>query len=46
MQSPVETIPTYDARELTAGQSKAQITLDGQAYTLRITKTGKLILTK
>ena len=46
MQSPAETIPTHDARALTAGQIMAQITLDGQIYTLRITKAGKLILTK
>lgn len=46
MQSPTLTIPTYDARTLTAGQAMAQITLDGQVYTLRITKAGKLILTK
>lgn len=46
MQSQAATIPTYDARVLTAGQSMAQITLDGQVYTLRITKAEKLILTK
>ena len=46
MQSPADTIPTHDARTLTAGQIMAQITLDGQVYTLRITKAGKLILTK
>jgi hemin uptake protein HemP len=48
MQSSVvqEDIPTYDARVLTAGQSLARIQLDGQVYTLRITRAGKLILTK
>lgn len=46
MQSQATTIPTYDARVLTAGQAMAQITLDGQVYTLRITKAEKLILTK
>jgi hemin uptake protein HemP len=46
MQSPARPIPTHDARDLTAGQVLAQITLDTQVYTLRITKSGKLILTK
>ena len=41
-----EDYPTYDARALTAGQTVARIALDGQLYTLRITKAGKLILTK
>ncbi|WP_254704019.1 hemin uptake protein HemP [Roseovarius sp. THAF9] len=36
----------HDARELTRGQTTAQITLDGKVYTLRITRAGKLILTK
>ena len=31
---------------LTAGEATALITLDGQTYTLRITRSGKLILTK
>ena len=39
-------IPTHDARELTGPTGQAQILLDGQAYTLRITRAGKLILTK
>lgn len=38
--------PKHDARELTGGGSLASITLDGQQYTLRITRQGKLILTK
>lgn len=38
--------PTYDARILTAGQITAQIVLDDSVYTLRITRSGKLILTK
>jgi hemin uptake protein HemP len=47
MMQPVKvTIPTYDARVLTAGETMAQIVLDGQVYTLRITKAEKLILTK
>lgn len=43
---PASAIPTYDARTLTNGQLVAQIVLDGHVYTLRITKAGKLILTK
>lgn len=35
-----------DARALTEGGNTAQITLDGMVYTLRITRAGKLILTK
>ncbi len=36
----------YDARELTQGEATAHITLDDKVYTLRITRAGKLILTK
>lgn len=36
----------HDARRLTGGQGTATIVLDGQAYVLRITRAGKLILTK
>lgn len=36
----------HDARELTAGHPHALITLDGKTYVLRITRAGKLILTK
>lgn len=36
----------HDARTLTAGGPTAQITLDDKIYTLRITRAGKLILTK
>jgi hemin uptake protein HemP len=35
-----------DVRALTAGASTATLVLDGQPYTLRITRLGKLILTK
>ena len=35
-----------DARALTGGGQTARITLDGKLYTLRITRAGKLILTK
>ncbi|PTV96567.1 hemin uptake protein HemP [Rhodobacter aestuarii] len=38
--------PAHDARNLTRGGNLAQIALDGQIYTLRITRQGKLILTK
>ncbi len=39
-------LPLHDARELTGAEGLALILLDGQAYTLRITRAGKLILTK
>ncbi|PYF08630.1 hemin uptake protein hemP [Rhodobacter viridis] len=39
-------LPAHDARILTRGGNLAQIDLDGQTYTLRITRQGKLILTK
>ena len=38
--------PRHDARALTGGGVSATIDLDGQLYTLRITRAGKLILTK
>lgn len=38
--------PLHKATDLTAGGDMAQIELDGQVYTLRITRQGKLILTK
>lgn len=38
--------PLHDARALTGGGTQARIVLDGQVYTLRITRQGKLILTK
>jgi hemin uptake protein HemP len=41
-----DTRPEHDARALTAGGVAATIRLDGQTYTLRITRMGKLILTK
>ena len=40
------TLPTYDARALVGDGVQAHIFLDGQVYTLRITRAGKLILTK
>ena len=41
-----EDVPTYDARDLIRSGVRADIVLDGQTYTLRITRAGKLILTK
>ncbi|TKD14462.1 hemin uptake protein HemP [Rhodobacter capsulatus] len=38
--------PLHDARALTEGGSLVRIVLDGVTYTLRITRNGKLILTK
>ncbi|MGB3243641.1 MAG: hemin uptake protein HemP [Sulfitobacter sp.] len=38
--------PTYAALDLTKGGDQAQIVLGDQTYTLRITRAGKLILTK
>jgi hypothetical protein len=38
--------PVHDARALTEGGSLARLVLDGQIYALRITRAGKLILTK
>lgn len=39
-------IDTYDARDLIKDGTQASIILDGQIYYLRITRAGKLILTK
>ena len=39
-------IPLHRAQDLTRGGVLAQIDLDGQVYALRITRAGKLILTK
>lgn len=43
---PEDTLPLYDATDLTKGGDLARIKLDDQIYTLRITRAGKLILTK
>lgn len=40
------TRPTYDANDLTKNGDQAYIMLNDQTYTLRITRAGKLILTK
>lgn len=45
-QTKAPSLPSYAARDLTMGGDLAQIVLDGQTYTLRITRAGKLILTK
>lgn len=39
-------VPHYDARALLDGAPQARIALDDQVYTLRLTRNGKLILTK
>lgn len=47
--SPLETLsrlPVHEATELTKQGNQALITLNDQVYTLRITRAGKLILTK
>ena len=38
--------PRHDARLLTEGGPEAEILLDGIRYVLRITRQGKLIVTK
>ena len=43
---PEDTLPIYDATDLTKGGALARIQLADQLYTLRITRAGKLILTK
>ncbi len=44
--SDVENLPTFDARDLVNNGVQARIVLDQQIYVLRITRAGKLILTK
>ncbi|MCW1931383.1 hemin uptake protein HemP [Pararhodobacter zhoushanensis] len=39
-------LPVHSARALTGGGTQARIELDGKVYDLRITRAGKLILTK
>lgn len=39
-------VPVYEAIDLTQGGDLARIKLEDQLYTLRITRAGKLILTK
>ncbi len=45
-QTPAPSMPTYLARDLMQDGDIAQIVLGDQTYTLRITRAGKLILTK
>lgn len=40
------TVDTYNARDLIKAGTQAAIVLDEQVYVLRITRAGKLILTK
>ncbi|MCE8008681.1 hemin uptake protein HemP [Aestuariivita sp.] len=42
----VPALPRYDATDLVRGGDLAEIILGDQIYRLRITKSGKLILTK
>lgn len=42
----LDDLPMHDARLLTGEAGAARIVLDGAVYTLRITRQGKLILTK
>lgn len=44
--SPGLEVPAYDARDIVGEGVQAQILLDDQTYWLRITRAGKLILTK
>ncbi|SDW21306.1 hemin uptake protein HemP [Roseicitreum antarcticum] len=41
-----DTVPVHDAQVLTGGGVQAHIVLDDKLYHLRITRAGKLILTK
>ena len=41
-----QSIPVHDAQVLTQGGQLAHILLNDQVYSLRITRAGKLILTK
>lgn len=41
-----DSVPVHDALHLTGGGALARIVLSGQVYSLRVTRAGKLILTK
>ncbi|MDX8346359.1 hemin uptake protein HemP [Cognatiyoonia sp. IB215446] len=43
---PTQHLPCFDARDLVSETGQANIILDDQMYVLRITRAGKLILTK
>lgn len=44
--SVLDRLPQHDANDLTRGGNQALIILNDQVYQLRITRAGKLILTK
>ena len=44
--NPTPPLPVYSAEELTKDGTQANIVLGDQVYVLRITRAGKLILTK
>ncbi len=44
--TPLDHLPAHNAESLTAGGNQALIVLNDQVYNLRITRAGKLILTK
>ena len=46
LATPSDSLPTYDVRDLVGVEGKAHVVLDGTVYVLRITRAGKLILTK
>ena len=50
MQTPIHQMiidtPVWDAEKMTGENGLARIILNEQVYTLRITRAGKLILTK
>ena len=46
IKSAAPKLPTYDAQDLTRDGDQAYIILGDQTYVLRITRAGKLILTK
>ncbi|MEL7090704.1 MAG: hemin uptake protein HemP [Pseudomonadota bacterium] len=39
-------LPAYDVRDLMQGGTQVRMVLDGTVYFLRVTRAGKLILTK
>lgn len=46
ISEPYSSIPILDAKQITGLDGLARIVLNEQVYTLRITRAGKLILTK
>ena len=45
-QVPEKSVPVHDAHALTEGGGRAHIMLGDQLYVLKVTRAGKLILTK